>query len=254
MDFKTYLFESYKIKELEDLEEAENIIREKCSGMDIKDALWRGMRGDSKCYILNGESGSRKSINTTNYYTQIIDHFIKKEGPEYPLRSKSIICGTYPMKEYLHTYGPKTYAIFPFDDVKIGLLPTHDIWRLSHDKENKYRMLKLNNMFEEYGISDGSYESFLSSLKDYIKNYKEPEKDSMVDTFGNDLIDIFGNDVNKVESILEKLYGIDSLGIKFITNKDLKDANHNKRELWVSGKCLAIEKTEYEKMIIKMEK
>lgn len=254
MKFLEFLNEhTYKLEGFDNIEEAKNIFYEKCGDMNINDPLWRGMRGTTRCYILSGEHGNRKSINTTNYYTYIIDHFIKKEGNGYPLRSNSIICATNPMRNNLGVYGPKTYAIFPYNNVKIGLLPTHDIWRLSSDEENKYRMLRLNNMYEEYGISDKSYEEFLSSLKEYINNYKEHEEDSMLDHIGNDLIDIFGTDANKVEDKLEELYGIDNLKIKFITNKDLKDIKNDKRELWISGKCLAIEKTIYEKMISKSE-
>lgn len=85
--------------------------------------IYRGMDFQGSMYIIDPKKGTRKSANTPNYYTWIIDN--DKRWKDYPKRSKSIICTT--SKRKSGVYGNK-YIVFPYDGSKIGVCPEDDIW------------------------------------------------------------------------------------------------------------------------------
>jgi hypothetical protein len=46
--------------------------------MDFNKPIWRGSKsGEAESYILEGQKGSRRSANTSNHYTLILDEQLK---------------------------------------------------------------------------------------------------------------------------------------------------------------------------------
>lgn len=119
-EVKDYQHESISI------EKAVALLNEHCreSLATIHAPLWRGMRDHfGEVVTIDPTTGLRKSANTSNYYTLLIDNSPYFEG--WPKRSKSLICSTW--HRYASDYG-RLYAIFPFDGVKIAVCHSKDIW------------------------------------------------------------------------------------------------------------------------------
>lgn len=88
--------------------------------------MWRGVDNHDEPFLLiKPSTGVRRSENTMNYYTLLIDS--SPDFAQFPKRSKSLICST-----NLHRaqdYGMSgVYAIFPVDGSKIGVCPGADMW------------------------------------------------------------------------------------------------------------------------------
>lgn len=240
MNFKDFLNESYKTSISKD--EAIDIIRKN----DPSNILYRGMTSSDDFLILNGENGTRKSVNTGNYYTLLIDKLLK--GTDYPLRSKSIICSSTrtTAKSYVGYNSQKTtYVIIPLKGTKVACTNYSDIWKMKFDfavlKNNKYqitdssksRLITINQYYDGLDINDDSYSEFINDLKKCLsKNIDEVEdRDSY-----EELKSIF-RDVDNLDNDVIALYKtiVDQFTL-FDDASNIKEDN----ECWVGGKCLAI--------------
>ena len=231
--------ENMKLSEIKLLTEA---YREKISGgtavellrKHCRDALKtfdtpivRGMKSDGRWQLITGEDGGRESANTTNHYTVIMDEVLP---PEFPRRSKSIICASYANRIYAGDFGTR-YAIFPFDRVKIGVAPEYDLWNteITLGRETN-RIVKWNRIFTDADITADSYKSILSQLEDIRANPrpvgKVPELQFMLNDMDDDL-----------DKMLRTAY---TRPFKVTTTAD-PIYNPGSHEVWISGKCVAIE-------------
>ncbi len=134
------------------LEEIKTFLEEKCPiAYNSPFKIYRGIRSGSN-YFMYGDSNSfeRKSANTFNYYTLLLDNVLP-EWKEYPKRSRSFICTT--NKNYSRVYG-RSYQVFPVGNPLIGICPDDDFW----------------GSFQPQ-ISDlGKFGRFLENLSEHIIN------------------------------------------------------------------------------------
>lgn len=231
--------ENMKLSEIKLLTEA---YREKISGdtaVDLlrkhcRDALKsfdtpivRGMNPDGRWQLITGEDGGRGSANTTNHYTVIMDEVLP---PEFPRRSKSIICASYANRIYAADFGTR-YAIFPFDGVKIGVAPEYDLWdtKITLGRE-EFKIVKWNRIFQEAGLPSDSYKSFLTQLEELRANPRPagsaPQLQYYLPDMEDDLDKMFRREYTrhfKVTTTADPIY------------------NPGSHEVWISGKCVAIE-------------
>jgi len=112
------------------LKKATQIFRNNCRMFnDSNTQIYRGIKGfDSNFGIVKPKQSKRKrkSQNTYNFYTLLIDN--SKSWSQYPKRSESIICTT--DSESAHGYGEgHFYLVIPFDLASIGVAPEADIWK-----------------------------------------------------------------------------------------------------------------------------
>lgn len=138
-------------------EEIESLIREiypKCS--DALDAfanhgqvIYRGESQDGDVLLLDYSKGTRRAQNTFDYYRILMDEYLKSK--DFPLRGKSMICSG--DQEYADSYG-NTFAIFPFNGVKIADVGEVDIFDLTCEK-----------MFE---LPEGDYKSSPNKISELI--------------------------------------------------------------------------------------
>jgi len=107
------------------IEEAVEAIKNKCTDF-IKNGsiVYRGV-DDARdaALIVSPANFVRKSRNTSNFYTLLMDNL--PAWKKYPKRSKSIICTT--NRNYAEDMG-ESYRVFPFDGSKIGVCPEDDLW------------------------------------------------------------------------------------------------------------------------------
>lgn len=109
-----------------------SILRTKCSDAytnwtnNSNCCIWRGVSNTPANWYLADSSNAppRKSANTLNYYTLIIDN--SPRWSKFPKRSQSFVCST--SKATAGAYGTALFAVFPFNGTPIGICPRNDIW------------------------------------------------------------------------------------------------------------------------------
>lgn len=107
------------------IEEAIKLLWENCRDF-IKNGsvVYRGIYdARDTALIVSPANFVRKSRNTSNFYTLLMDNL--PAWKKYPKRSKSIICAT--NRNYAEDMG-ESYRVFPFDGSKIGVCPEDDLW------------------------------------------------------------------------------------------------------------------------------
>lgn len=182
----------------------------------------RGMNPFRKNYgIIHGAAGKRESANTTNHYTVILDAVLPKE---FPKRSKSIICANWKNRGHAKGYGVP-YAIIPFDKVKIGICPEHDMFETEIQLTKQtpaYRIFRWNDWFVNNDVSDKSYGRLIGDLQLLLERR-----------------DFWDLNSETIEETIKQAY---SKPFKLATTATAELYNDGqKHELWIGGKCLAIE-------------
>lgn len=255
--FKQYLKEGVDIEHI-NIETVVDVLNHNC-----RNALWmlkndrpifRGNRQLSSeigekfgVGVLDTSGTVRKSANTSNYYTVILDHIFETKYSQFPLRSKSIICSTdyNTAKEYGGTNS--IVYVVPFDNAKIGETKRIDIW----DTEVKFgsdtiSIYVLNDLYKFLNIQEfyGSFVEFSNRLKNSDKenqerfvailgNFSKNVGTIIDEKFINELKNDF---IGKINEIYEK-YAVKTFNAA--TTSNMVDA-YSPEEVWVGGKCVVM--------------
>jgi len=263
MKYKEFLIEnndSYKTNL--SLEDAIKLIKENC---DVTNFLYRGYKSSQKYLHIDSNKSERKSANTSNHYTVLIDTFLEDK---FPLRSKSIICTNDIEKAKGYGY---VYVVLPYKNAKVASVGDPDIW----DKEVKIGTMNLpiytyNHIFESLGISSESYKLFMKGLKEVVYKMRKTlielaESDDEHDVFmyvkkmNIDIdTDYFDGGKKKIKveddvslyvlfsmfglyddiyTIIEDAYSSDNLGFELITKKP---KSNYKNEYWIGGQSIMV--------------
>lgn len=223
--------------------------------MDVQKPLYRGMKNtDGGAFIIEGEKGTRVGTHDTNHYTLIIDHMLKQGN--HPLRSKATIVTN--NRTVANTYGT-LFAIFPYDDVQIGMLPTSDLWNVDiRIGTKRYPLIGLSDFFAKYSKNPKTYDDIVDDLSKIL----EKERDSIEDYDEKNLYKMFYDDYlamkimpfskadkkDVVDKVLIQAFDPDkAMNVKFGTLDQLDITNSH--EFWFSGKCVAIELEEYKELL-----
>jgi len=206
--------------------------------------IWRSMRNHKEPIVqIDPSTGIRKSQNTFNYYTEIMDH-----SPDYagwPKRSQSLICTL--DKGYAEDYGGTEYAIFPYNGVKIGVCPKVDIWGteitvpelgLEYSHKN-YKDMRDLNRFLHYTLH--LPETYGAMLR-YVKT---PE-------FATTFNYCFANARAKPSQfmdLLQKALSPARAGFKLLSIAELANSGLDENEVWVGGPVVALREDMYQKFL-----
>lgn len=227
------------------IERAEELIKSHCKDASFRRPLWRGFSGKDEAYLIHAETSTRSSANTSNHYTIILDHFLPNLG--YPKRSASIILANNENKRAASGFGT-VYAIFPYDDVKIGVCEDRDIWFTTNFyiglSARPQSIEHWNTFFNDAGISDFSFEDLVNSIEETITNED--------DEYYHLMIKIFGKDPDNIVPILKQAYSAKNLNMNLATTKTIH-LFKGPRELWIGGKCIAIREDIWEEKIRELE-
>ena len=90
-------------------------------------------------------------------------------------------------------------------------------------------MTTLNEDYSMNGISANSYSSIVNGIKEFLKDESNSEEK---------LYSFFKPNENQIEKFLKELY-FDEIGFEYMKS-DKVDTLSDKREIWLSGKCLAV--------------
>jgi uncharacterized protein YlzI (FlbEa/FlbD family) len=231
----------YDIKQLR-TDNFSAFLQEHCSEFldnNLTTPLYRGSR---KGYgigvkIIDVSVGTRKSENTTNHYTILMDN--SKYYKDWPKRSKSLICST--LKSKAGMYG-QVFCIIPFNGTKIAITEDEDIWLTRvdlYDLNWKGNLYNLNNILQMLEIPDTSIQNMI--------NYTKTPK------FKADFYQMFNEPKIAPEDFIPYLqFCMNPYLLKFSLEdtSSFSAIEYPNREVWFSGKCLVVAEKYYEDLII----
>ena len=162
--------------------EAQNIIKSDCSVAyeaftSGKSRIYRGLPDPfpTGYKYVNPKGFERRSMNTLNYYTYVIDNSKLWKG--FPKRSQSIICTT--DRGYAVNFGYPG-MVFPVDGSKIGVASDYDFWgafdnTLAEAGDLDVFNYMLTKIVKEQGVmlDDKSLSSFKKGLTKFDKKLSD---------------------------------------------------------------------------------
>lgn len=242
MRFSTFLNESPH-KQSIDLETAIDIVKKNCmKSIDVN--LWRGGGYSDKLYLLDSSKTVRRSANTGNHYTLIMDHFNAKNN--LPLRSRAFICSG--SKDIAEQFG-SLMRLIPFDNAQIGNTGEDDLFYVPiHNKHLKSLDFEMfASIFSIADIPATSFDAIVDGVIAKLNKLKELDK---IDDNDQELFILFKDVEYTKEGITNKLKALfdpDNLGFKFYTGATAT-GKLGRYECWVSGKCLVVTPDMYDEI------
>lgn len=216
-----------------DAKAAHKLLEQHCS-LSLKTAQYPIVRGfdASEMKLIDTSKTIRKSTNTSNYYTMIMDSVLPAQ---FPRRSKSIICTNFAGRQYASSYG-NPFAIVPFDSAKIGMCPYEDLWSTPINLFGT--TFDIENINGEFFGMDLPVDDFDKFIKAFVA--RAHELDEMF-TFSA----AAKLSANKIKAEFVKAY---SKPFKALKPGDSQLTSPKPKELWVEGKAIAIPLADYGKM------
>lgn len=212
--------------------------------------IFRGNKNFDRPYgIVHPSEFERKSENTDNYYTLLMDNM--EEWKKYPKRSESIVCTSH----YLHAkeYGIP-YLVLPLGNIKFGIAPEEDIWGSFDIKLNLLNSY-LNKLSERvYGfgedeIPDNNISEFREAVLEIDRRLKSGDTrhgydyEDVMDAGSHGLweflYEYLNSNYDNLYEYIKSLLDPEKNGFeikKYGTNFKVPD----RREVWTDGPCLLV--------------
>lgn len=234
-----------------DIDELAQLIKKHCDDARKNPVkIYRGTASTLKSGLYHPGTGERKSQNTSNYYTKLLD--TNPRNKEFPLRSKSFIAST--DSDRAGRYGADrrggtTLTIFPYDDTEIGVANKEDFWdtemKFTNGIDHNAWIVDMNIFWREL-LED---ESFVPSLDELMKFLRDSPIETIFKKLRDEhMVNINDNPMKAVKSFIDQLpevYSYDHLGCTVETPHNL-DAKRS--EVWISGPCIAVNQHDIEKV------
>lgn len=259
--FKQFLLEAsvgegIKYTELTEDEVIEELRKHCSKSLKLGAQFWRGLtdKAPRNYSIADLSLTERRSENTTNFYTIILDNH--PEMKKFPKRSKSLIFTS--SASIAHGYGD-VYAVFPYDTSMLGECPKSDMWstQVSISDSVSTRIESLNYFWTAFFSAVGvrSAEVTFASFETADQKLKgdDPEYLGALKIFLDRLKSDFDYrftelDYKKLESKLKKnfldtvfeMYSLEYTNFQLV--KPYTEADNN-REYWCSGKVILIKQS-----------
>ena len=220
-----------------------------------------------KFYLIDPKKGKRRSANTLNYYTFIMDN--SKKWSKYPKRSKSVICSSIEFNlRYMDD--PENYIVLPKNGAKIGECSSDDLWysfsKIDVSMDDFSRTLNLLLNYPNYTdeklidinktrlkVYDKSYSMFKKASKNFdnwIKNETELSTKEIKEIhFMSWLNDWDGK--TPILKYIDDILDPKKNDFKISTIKNIMNINV---EVWTDSECLMINEVEVENFLEKVKK
>lgn len=213
--------------------------------------LYRGWSQRISNGLYNPGSGTRKSDNTSNWYTLFFD--TNPANADFPKRSKSFICTD--SKHVAEEFSSDGLSyVFPFDSAEIGVFPTGDLWSVEVPFRTADYPLMMNDLnggldavSKEFGTAWSSFDEFIEDIKTL-----SPDDLDFVNSTSLKHIGI-GNlpqneQVKTYVEFFEKAYDLREIGADVISQ--VSEASNfggsDEHELWFSRRCVVIKAEDIE--------
>lgn len=134
--FKTFLLENtIKDGEAMSIPELVEFAKKNCSDFIKSNGnsfMFKGWKKDRKSGLYSPSATERKSANTSNFYTRLLD--TNPANKDWPLRSRSFICSTSISTASGYSNGGDSLTmIIPVNGTKVGVVGQNDIWSVAFD-------------------------------------------------------------------------------------------------------------------------
>ncbi|AUZ94871.1 hypothetical protein FDI40_gp059 [Agrobacterium phage Atu_ph07] len=214
--------------------------------------VYRGMKDTGTIIFGDGTKMSRKSKNTTNYYTYIVDRILRRQWEKFPLRSESFICTTH--ESTAGSYGT-VYVVIPLENQDFGVAPSDDFWYafdetleqiISNGSLHYFNQIlgRLYYILKKKEIMAASADSFFNSMAILSQAIKKTNYD--YDSFPSTSDDLqtfqdefalykYFKEAGDVQKGLAQIF--DPVKNKFSLSKHPDDHDS---EVWISGKVMFI--------------
>lgn len=243
MKFKKYITESRsKIIKSEDelVELLTNNCQQSLKAYKKGTKIFRGVDIEAPALFIDPKKYKRKSANTANYYTLLIDNSPK--WSKFPKRSKSIICSTSREKTFI--YGD-TYIVFPYDGAKIGVCPEDDFWNsFMNSLQTNLRFFnnELEDLMSQASIkffSDKSYKGIKDAFKAFdLYLEQNPDKEPRFKkTWGFKWFRDYFSKYNNIMKLIEDKLDPSKNDFKLVK---AGDKITNDVEVWTDSKSILI--------------
>jgi hypothetical protein len=201
--------------------------------------LWRGSKSTTEEFVfIDPASGVRKSQNTANYYTILMDNSPYYEG--WPKRSQSLVCSLSYQKADNYARQHIPYAVIPLNGSKIGVCPRSDIWDTFVDLLDSIHFPYFSEITSLMTYLDfpESYQSMriLSSQEGFNKKIRQKFP-------GSDL-----GDENFIDYMHRKM-SPEKTGMRLENSSTMDTNEYGGNECWTDGKCLLIRADIYNDII-----
>jgi len=204
--------------------------------------------GGMKYIYTDPQKFNRKSSNTSNYYTLIMNNDPSWE--HLPKRKLSCSHTEIDSDEVKDRGNEDVYVVVPFDGNVWGVCPKIDMWDSIKNLGDK-RLDHLNRQLED--IADYLQ---MRLRDDNIKNFKEDLKEIDLELKNADDInyDHFDNlvynfkDSGDIYQYLVDLLEPNKNNIKLLSTREVYNMTGKDKEVWTEGKCLMIQVDEYERI------
>jgi hypothetical protein len=189
-----------------------------CRGSD---RMAESVRNDNGL-VIDTSNTVRRSAGSPNYYTVFLDYLFQKKYPQFPLRSKSIICTT--DYHYSGEFG-NTVMVIPEDNSKIGDTLKMDIWdSVSSFDGARLSLTEFNSLVFKMNVKE-SVEGF-KEMSDKLKTTPDTIESLVSDEVKKNF---FGACEKYYEGIIEKM--------KAYTPANFE--SHNS-EVWIGPKAVIL--------------
>lgn len=205
--------------------------------------LYRGVWFDSDFGYIDSNKGSeRKSANTDNYYTWLLDNL--PSWKSYPKRSRGLICST--DKSYTTNYGNEFYII-PYDNAKVGVCSSFDIW-ISFKNRGFRRFFSdldelnsaINSVISKSLTKKRAKPKNYEQLKDVLIQISKLNKEDWLTIGHNSALYYLFFDQKDIMKHLNDVLDPDKNGFKIGIN----NISENK-EVWIQGESVLISDNGY---------
>lgn len=240
-------------------EKAIQFAKSKCS-IAINDnfpRIIRGMRDTGDYLWIEGIRG-RRSANTTNEYTTLLDNL--PSWRQYPKRSESLICTTTDSNGYPYDFGD-VYIILPSNGANIGVCRSFDLWssfpvlkkeleraKVAPHSENPASIFNevLREIFSIAGVKldkkNDNYEILLKAISDTNDWLKTKGKEHRANKLDIRTLDFFEPVINGNETLIayiKRMLDPKANEFKILNYSELGNLTGG-RELWTDAPSLAI--------------
>jgi len=205
--------------------------------------LYRGIPSQDDFRFTDPSEGSiRKSANTKNYYTTLVDNDPKWDY--LPSRSAGIICST---SQNLTTHYGQPYMVFPINGARLGVVPDDDFWS-AFSESGVYNMASFNrvitDIFREASImiDDDDHTSMMRAFDNFDSYFTDADdflefwKDSRYFT-NNAWLSDYANNMNMRKFISNLL---DPRKNGFKVKKAGDQIKCENCEVWTDHRCILV--------------
>ncbi len=211
--------------------------------------IWRGQATfKGKFIIIDPSKSERRSQNTKNYYTELLDYNPLNAKIGLPKRRFSIIGSTdYARAKVYASWENQPYAVIPFDGVKIGCVGNEDIWDTEIEILGTTKSI---DMFNEDEFPRLFKDDTIESMKKLSDKLASGDKGALRRV--QQVFELESNDYNDIIKpdflgYLFKCYGPKSTKFKVATSATVDTSK--KQEVWIGGKCVLIKYNIWKQMV-----